>query len=208
MALDGTYTGLKASVADWLNRQDLTAQIPDFIMLGEAMNNRELRTLQMEGFDTGTSSDGLVAVPVDWLETRTLRLDAPSVGQQILEYVGEEEMDQLEASGLTGTTRYYTIMNGVFQVLPTPTAAITYDLRYYQAIPALSASNQSNWLLTKSPDLYLYSSLLGATVYLKDDDRLTIWAGARNAIVDAMKLESERAKRSTTRLRTRMATYG
>ena len=155
MALDGTYTGLKASVADWLNRADLSAQIPDFITLGEAMNNRELRTVQMEGFDTGTSSDGLVAVPTDWLETRTLRLDAPSVGQQILEYVGEEEMDQLEANGLTGTTRYYTNMNGVFQVLPLPSAPITYDLRYYQAIPALSASNQSNWLLTKSPDLYL-----------------------------------------------------
>jgi len=208
MALDGTYTGLKASVADWLNRQDLTSQIPDFITLGEAMNNRELRTVQMEVLSTGSSPDGLVAVPDDWLETRTLRLDSPSAGQQILEYVGEEEWDNLEAAGLTGTTRYYTILNGAFQVWPLPTSAITYDLRYYAKIPALSNSNATNWLLTKSPDLYLYSSLLGATVFLKDDDRLPVWAGARNAIIEAMKLESERAKRSTTRIRTRMATYG
>ena len=36
MALDGTYAGLKASVADWLNRADLTAVVPDFITLAEA----------------------------------------------------------------------------------------------------------------------------------------------------------------------------
>ena len=162
----------------------------------------------MEGLSTGSSPDGIVAVPTDWLETRTFRLDAPTCGQQILEYVGEEEWDRLNASGLTGTTRYYTQINGAFQVLPAPSSAITYDLRYYAKIPALSSTNASNWLLLKSPDLYLYSSLLGATVFLKEDDRLPTWAGARNAIVQAMQLESERAKRSTTRLRTRMATYG
>ena len=208
MALDGTYTGLKASVADWLNRQDLTSQIPDFITIGEARMNRKLRVLQMETLSDGTSSDGLVAVPSDWLETRTFRLEDPTAGQQILEYVGEEEFDQLEASGLTSTTRYYTIINGAFQVLPVPTAAISYDLRYYAKIPALSATNASNWLLLKSPDLYLYSALLGATVFLKDDERLPIWAGAWNEITEDMKMESERAKRSTTRLRTRMAAYG
>jgi hypothetical protein len=208
MALDGTYTGLKASVADWLNRQDLTSQIPDFITIGEARMNRKLRVLQMETLSDGTSADGLVAVPSDWLETRTFRLEDPTAGQQILEYVGEEEFDQLEASGLTSTTRYYTIINGAFQVLPVPTAAVSYDLRYYAKIPALSGTNASNWLLLKSPDLYLYSALLGATVFLKDDDRLPLWAGAWNEITEDMKMESERAKRPTTRLRTVKSTFG
>jgi hypothetical protein len=31
MALDGTYAGLQASVADRLNRADLTAVVPAFI---------------------------------------------------------------------------------------------------------------------------------------------------------------------------------
>ena len=31
-----TYTELKASVADWLNRTDLTAAIADFIKIGRA----------------------------------------------------------------------------------------------------------------------------------------------------------------------------
>ena len=124
--------------------------------------------------------------------------------------MGEEEWDQLDASGLTGTTRYYTQINGAFQVLPAPSSAITYDLRYYAKIPALSSTNASNWLLLKSPDLYLYSSLLGATVFLKDDDRLAdVGQGARNAIVQAMQF-GERAGQAqvTTRLRTVRTTYG
>jgi hypothetical protein len=159
-------------------------------------------------FSDGTSSADLVAVPSDWLETRTLRLEDPTAGMQILEYVGEEEFDQLEASGLTNTTRYYTILNGAFQVLPVPTGDVSYDIRYYAKIPALSNSNTSNWLLLKSPDLYLYSALAASAPFLKDDERIAVWAGAANKITEDMKLESERAKRPTTRIRTRMATFG
>ena len=38
-----TYTELKASVADWLNRTDLTAAIPDFITLAESKFSTELK---------------------------------------------------------------------------------------------------------------------------------------------------------------------
>ncbi len=202
-----TYTELQVAVGLWLNRQDLNDAIPDFIALGEAANNRRLRVLQMEGRDSGLTDGATIAVPDDWLETRTLRLASPTAGQQILEYVGEEEWDRLEASGLTGTTRYYTIINGAFQVLPAPSSNLTYALRYYQTIPPLS-ENGSNWLLVKSPDLYLYGSLLGAEAYLKDDDRLPIWKGIRDEIMSDMMLESERAKRSTTRLVSRRQSYG
>jgi hypothetical protein len=208
MALDGTYTGLKASAADFLNRSDLAAAIPDFITLAEAQFNRELRVPQMENLDSGTTSDGIIAVPDDWLETRTLRLASPTTGQQILEYVGEEEWDQLEADGLTGTTRFYTIINGAFQVLPAPSADINYLLRYYAQIPALSALNATNWLLSKSPDLYLYGALTQSAPYLKDDDRLAVWGAIRAKLISDIQYEGERAKRSTTRLRTVKSTYG
>ena len=39
MAL-GTFTELKDAIADWLDRSDLTARIPDFIALAEARINR------------------------------------------------------------------------------------------------------------------------------------------------------------------------
>lgn len=45
MALD-TYTGLKAAIASWLMRDDLTDAIPDFIMLAEARISRTLRVAE------------------------------------------------------------------------------------------------------------------------------------------------------------------
>lgn len=42
-----TFSGLKAAVADYLNRDDLTSVIPGFIALAEAKFNRKLRARQM-----------------------------------------------------------------------------------------------------------------------------------------------------------------
>ena len=42
MALD-TFAGLKATIADYLNRDDLTSIVPSFISLAEAKFNRKLR---------------------------------------------------------------------------------------------------------------------------------------------------------------------
>ena len=58
-----SYSGLKASIADWLNRSDLTNQIDDFIGLAEADFNAKLRIRQMEQID---------AITID-SETETLR---------------------------------------------------------------------------------------------------------------------------------------
>ena len=49
-----TFSGLKSSIADWLNRSDLTTQIADFIALTEADFNAKLRIRQMEQIDTIT----------------------------------------------------------------------------------------------------------------------------------------------------------
>ena len=43
-----TYTELKAAIADFLNRDDLTTSIDDFIRLAEAQMNREVRHWDME----------------------------------------------------------------------------------------------------------------------------------------------------------------
>ena len=43
MALSN-YSELQSAVADWLERGDLTARIPDFIRLAEVQLNRLLRT--------------------------------------------------------------------------------------------------------------------------------------------------------------------
>ena len=69
-----TYTELKASVADWLNRTDLTTEIPDFISLAEAQMERTLRTRQMLTRTTLTVDSEFETTPADFLEVRALKL--------------------------------------------------------------------------------------------------------------------------------------
>jgi hypothetical protein len=69
-----TYTELKTSIGDWLNRSDLTNAIPDFISLAEAQVERTLRTRQMIVRANASFDAQYGAVPADFLETKSLKL--------------------------------------------------------------------------------------------------------------------------------------
>ena len=202
MALS-TYSEIKSTIADYLNRADLTAVLPSFVTLAEAKFNRELRTRDMLVQAQETSSNQYVSLPTDFLQHYSLALDAASA-QPPMDYIGPQEAKVLKAQNRTAsTTYYYTVIDSAFEIVPTPNADLDLDLVYYAKIPALSDGNTTNWLLTKSPDLYLYSALLEAAPYLKDDDRVQLWAAARQRVMDAMNLESERAMRSSIQLTAR-----
>ena len=202
MALS-TYSEIKSTVADYLNRADLTAVLPSFVTLAESKFNRELRTRDMLTRVQTTSNDEYVSLPTDFLQHYSLELDAASA-QPPMDYIGPQEAKVLKAQNRTAsTTYYYTVIDGAFEIIPAPGSELDLRMVYYAKIPALSDSNTTNWLLTKSPDLYLYSALLEAAPYLKDDDRVQLWAAARQQVMDAMNLESERAMRSSIQLTAR-----
>ena len=46
------YTNLKTTLAAYLNREDLTAYLGDFINLAESRLNKELRVREMVSIDT------------------------------------------------------------------------------------------------------------------------------------------------------------
>lgn len=208
MAL-ATYSDLKSTIADYLNRADLTSVIPTFITLAEAKFNRELRLRDMLTRAEATSNNEYVALPSDFLEAYILELNMENIAaQQPLAFVGPNEAKSLKANKIINKVRYFTLIDGAFELLPAPTDNVDLLLTYYAKIPALSDSQTTNWLMTKSPDLYLYSSVLEATPYLKNDERLQIWAAARQQVMDAMNIESERSMRQTTQLAARRRGFG
>lgn len=188
------YTTLQSVSADYLNRADLTSQIPIFVQMAEAKLNRELRVLDMLTTATPNASAETFSSPADYLEAFTLDITGTTSPTAPLRFVGPEEFREIKASQITGNTRYCTLIGSTFHLYPVPTATLALSLVYYARLPAL-ASNSSNWLLVKSPDVYLYSTLLEAQPYLKDDTRLQTWAALRQQGLDAVTLESERSMR-------------
>lgn len=203
-----SYSALKASIASWLNREDLTTQIPDFISMAEARFNRELRVNAMVQRDTTTATSGYVELPSDWLSHIAIVVNAPATNREALTYIGVEEYYDWQNRGLTGAPRYYTIIDNKILLLPLPSSNTDLEITYYAQIPALSDSNASNWLLARSPDLYLYASLIQAEAYLVNDERIPLWSAATDKIIADMTLESERAKRPQGALAARRRTFG
>lgn len=185
------YSDLQASIASWLNRDDLTAQIPDFIAMAEARFNRELRTLEMVKRATATTNNEFVAVPSDWVEAKDIAIaDLP------LSFITPDKLGEWKNAKVTGQTRFYTIIGKELELFPAPTDDVTVEMAYYAKIPSLSVSTTSNWLLAKAPDLYLYGALQQASTFLMDDMRLAAMAANATAIIQFLNNQSDNSGHS------------
>ena len=192
------YTNLQTTIADFLNRDDLTSVIPTFIQLAEADMNRQVRHWKMESRSTGTqdAGDQYMQIPSDWLET--IRLHLTGSGTSALTLTSRAAMADIRAKNEDISTvkpYYYTHADGQFELYPTPTEATDFELLYYQKIPDL-ATNSTNWLLTDAPDVYLYGALLHSAPYLAEDARVAVWAQMYSAAVSNVNRAAEQARYS------------
>jgi len=197
MALD-TFAGLKATIADYLNRDDLTAVIPSFITLAEAKLNRKVRTRQMIKRSDANIATAFFSYPSDWLQAKEFQLNTNPIVR--LKFVTEAYGDELKANRYisVGKPAYYTITGSQLEFIPSPDTTYEAELTYYAKIPALSDANTSNWLLLYAPDLYLYGALLEAAPYLKDDERLAIWGQLYTNSLGDIEVADQRASVSST----------
>ncbi len=94
--------------------------------------------------------------------------------------------------GTQGAPEYYAVVNRKVRVCPTPDQAYTLDMVYDQELTSLSDSAPTNWLITDHPDVYLYSALLEAEPFLKNDERLSMWAEMRERVLEELDLARKR----------------
>jgi hypothetical protein len=177
-----SYTDLQTAIANWIARGDLTATIPDFIMLFETVANRRLRTRFQEATVTLTPSGGVATLPADFLAWR--RVTWQSASPRELEYAHPAYLHSLYPTLPQGFPRYFTIEGSNLTLGPSDNTALTLD--YFQKIPQLGPlalqGFTTNWLLTAYPDLYLWGSLAEAQGFVKDYDALSAWASRREDV--------------------------
>ena len=202
-----TYTDLKTSVASWLNRDDLTSVIPDFISLAEAGINRDLRHYKMIERADATLDSRYVQMPTDWMET--VRFSITSGNTYRLELVSRDDMLEYrqKTADASGRPRFYANIGDTIEVFPTPDADYTMQLQYYAKTPALSDSNASNWLLLDAPDVYLYGTLIQSAPYLQDDARTQTWAALYAAALQSLQKASDDTRFAGPGLRMRVTSY-
>lgn len=172
MALS-TYAQLQASVADWIDRDDLEVQIRDFIALAEAEFNRTLFIPEREQISTSTLNGATIAVPVDYWGMKALYLETdPRV---ILEQVALADIRALPMT--SGKPEKFALQGTEILFGPAPDSTYAVVMTYWQTIPPLSDAQPTNWLLAAYPDLYLYNALLKGSAFAIDKEQVGTWQG-------------------------------
>ena len=206
MALS-TYTELKDAVADWLDRSDLTARIPDFIALAEARISRDLRIRPMEvrSIMYTTSGQKYFNLPGGYIQMRNIQLNTNPTTP--LEYITPEMLDRLYGSNTTGKPRAYTLIGDEIQLSPVPDSAYELEMAFYEKFTALgdgtSGTVTSNYLTKNAPDVLLYGALMEAEPFIKNDERVSVWLNGYSNAVDKLQKADQRDRHSGSAMRIR-----
>jgi hypothetical protein len=166
------FTELKNAIADYLNRSDLTSQIPDFITLAEVDMRRILRSDVVRA-SLVLNSDA-VTLPAALAELRSVRFNTDTM-KYPLTLSTPETLATLRRSG-SGVPHYFAVVNGVLLLDVTPDSDYTTEIVYFDKLVALSTGAPTNNTLTNSPDIYLYGALKEAEVFLEHDERNPMWS--------------------------------
>ena len=196
------YSELQTAVANWLDRDDLAARIPEFIALCEARFNRSLRIRAMETLDISVdtvSGTSTVALPTGYVQMRDISLITSPITQ--LQYLTPEIMNRLNAGSFTGKPETYTIIANNILFGPTPDAVYDISMLYYKTFDALTDAAPTNWVITNAPDVYLYGALLEAEPFLMNDQRVQLWATALTQSITTLQEQDNKDRHSGSALR-------
>lgn len=206
-----SYAGLRDAIAGWLNRADLVDQIPAFVQLFEAQFNTDPRGRVQDSVVIATAdiADELTPVPVDYIQMQNLRIPGSVRAPGGLDLLTPQKIGAFKPLHVNpGEPLYYAIIGRQLRLLPTPDVSYTFEMEYFAKLPALSDDDSTNWLLESRPGIYLYGSLLQAEPYLKNDERIAVWQGLYNALMEDLNTTDDRALLSGATLKMRTRSFG
>jgi hypothetical protein len=183
-----TFTTLKQDVQRYLERGSSLAsdpivfeQIPRLINLAE---RRIARELKVQGFinvvaSTLNNGQSVYDKPDRWRDTVSINIGTGTNNTQRktlftrdYEYLRSYWPDESE----TSQPLFYSDYDYAhWLIVPTPDADYPVEILYYELPPLLDDTTQTNWLTEYAPQLLLYGTLLEATPFLKNDERIATW---------------------------------
>lgn len=219
-----TYGSLKASIASWINRTDLSTEIADFVRLAEAEIYRSLRCRENEFIVTYTdqSAAGEVALlPSNFKEMKLLAWNGTPLGHTSAEVMTYRTAKTLDAEpalfAIVGRTLeislaldndpanwtdgdelkmvyYGTESLDSLPVWQTPANPVEDPVSEGTITPLTQTDTNTTRLLQHSPDLYLEGSLYFAYMYLQDAKREALWGAKFNKTLSDLRAESAEAE--------------
>lgn len=175
-----TYATLQTEIVAMMHRSDVDAVRA--IAMTEAKINRTLEDPSMEVRVTADAAE-YMAVPSDYLMLRRIQVNVSP--PRFLDLYSPAYAASISTP--SGIPKFYAIEDNELRLIPAPDSSYSIEITYFMYVPALSATNTTNWLLTKHPDIYLYGGLFEASVELRDIDGAqgykSLWTDAMSELV-------------------------
>lgn len=174
-----TYSDLQAACIALDGSNNLTTFIDTAIATCEAeMYANSTEILNHRGDETQETltiltSSRYIAIPVDILEIRRVRLFYDDDRDFNMTYVTPEAMIVKQG---TGTPAYYTVTNLLeFDILPD----VNYDIEVQGLFQptALSDDNDTNTVLTSFPNIYLFGTLWSVNQFNAEEEKAEYYYG-------------------------------
>lgn len=186
-----SYSELKTALSDWTDDGSEVSSFADtYIDLAEAYFKQKLRTREMETSATITlDSDGEGDLPSDFLEIR--RVNSVTNPVYDLEFMTPQVLRANYPTTTSGYPTHFTIEGDKIRVRKVGTSVTAY---YYQTIPALSDNQTTNWLLDRSPLLYLTACEAEHCWRLKDYEGYQAAVQRRETLMEVLMTEDKGAR--------------
>jgi hypothetical protein len=149
-------------------------QLPRLVTLAERRIARDLKILGFVRAVTTPLQVGLAAYrkPDRWRDTISMTVDGRPIFARSYEYCRNYWPDE----AATDAPEFYADYDYQHWLLvPTPNEIKTLQVMYYEQPQFLDDDNQENWLTNYAPDALTYATLLEATPFLKNDERIGTW---------------------------------
>jgi hypothetical protein len=186
-----TYANLQTEILAKLNRAsdtDAVTRCVSWITLAEDEMRMALTRLMVRQGETKDAAFSISAeyttLPTGFYRARNITITSvtPVIN---LEYLPPSEFDKLNPYADARRPKYYTIQGNQLRVSPTPDTTYTATFTYY-ALPSLSVSQTSNWLLAAHPKLYYVAALAEAYGYYDDGEKWMAAQADRDRILSAI----------------------
>jgi hypothetical protein len=186
-------TTLYAAVDNWLGRDDLTARVPDFVVLAEAEMRRELRAVVVRDTIQLATEEVDLGATVSQLRSIVLQTGTPSQDKPLRIVTPEQLAERRAELTEAGRPKYASIVNGKLVLVPAPDDTYDADIIYFAAVDPL-ATTATNAILSAHPDVYLFGALSMAALYLPDEPRGAMWSQRFSTAIAQINTARQRAE--------------
>lgn len=187
------YGTLKSAIASYLHRSDQTDNIPVFISLAHARIMRNLHDAwQVARYQqTTTAATRYLTLPSKAKKLLDVQVETSS-GRQAVLPMSTTQMNTVHSTVTTGSyPSNYTLRGRTIEFQPSIPSGVTIELLTMDRLAGFSSDSDTNAILTKSPNIYVYATLLEANIFTQGDERLSKLKNAYDLEVEELNDEAD-----------------